>query len=96
MGYSRARRLFGIELPLALPKIFAGIRIALVTVIGLIPVAAFIGQGGLGQLMRDGFARDFKTPLTVGVVLTVAFAVVCDLAVLGIQRLATPWARRER
>ena len=57
-----------------------------VTVIGLIPVAALIGQGGLGQLMRDGFERDFRTPLIVGVVLTVALAIAADLFVLGIQR----------
>ena len=61
--------------------------------IGLIPVAALIGQGGLGQLMRDGFERDFRTPLTVGVVLTVAFAIACDFIVLVIQRLVTPWSR---
>jgi osmoprotectant transport system permease protein len=96
MGYSPRRKLFRVDLPLALPKIFAGIRIALVTVIGLIPVAALIGQGGLGQLMRDGFERDFRTPLTVGVVLTVALAVVCDVLVLGLQKLVTPWTRRGR
>ena len=96
MGYSRMRKLFRVDLPLALPTIFAGIRIALVTVIGLIPVAALIGQGGLGQLMRDGFERDFRTPLVVGVALTVALAVTADLVVLGIQRLVTPWARRDR
>jgi osmoprotectant transport system permease protein len=96
MGYSSRRKLFRVDLPLALPKIFAGIRIALVTVIGLIPVAALIGQGGLGQLMIDGFQRDFRTPLTIGVVLTVALAVFCDVVMLGIQRLVTPWTRRER
>jgi len=96
MGYSRMRKLFRVDLPLALPTIFAGIRIALVTVIGLIPVAALIGQGGLGQLMRDGFERDFRTPLVVGVALTVALAVTADLLVLGIQRMVTPWTRRDR
>ena len=96
MGYSSRRKLFRVDLPLALPKIFAGIRIALVTVIGLIPVAALIGQGGLGQLMIDGFQRDFRTPLTVGVILTVALAVFCDVVLLGIQRFVTPWTRRER
>jgi osmoprotectant transport system permease protein len=96
MGYSRMRKLFRVDLPLALPTIFAGVRIALVTVIGLIPVAALIGQGGLGQLMRDGFERDFRTPLVVGVALTVALAVTADLLVLGIQRMVTPWTRRDR
>jgi osmoprotectant transport system permease protein len=94
VGYSSARKLWRIDIPLALPTIIAGVRIAVVTVIGLIPVAALIGQGGLGQLMIDGFQRDFRTPLTVGVVLVVAFAVVCDAALLLVQRLLTPWARR--
>ena len=96
MGYSRMRKLFRVDLPLALPTIFAGVRIALVTVIGLIPVAALIGQGGLGQLMRDGFERDFRTPLVVGVALTVALAVAADLFVLAIQRMVTPWTRQDR
>jgi osmoprotectant transport system permease protein len=94
IGYSPGRKLLRVDVPLALPTIIAGIRIAVVTVIGLIPVAALIGQGGLGQLMIDGFERDFRTPLTVGVILVVAFAVVCDAALLGLQRLLTPWARR--
>lgn len=94
VGYSSTRKLWSVDIPLALPTIMAGIRIAVVTVIGLIPVAALIGQGGLGQLMIDGFQRDFRTPLTVGVVLVVAFAVVCDALLLGLQKLLTPWARR--
>jgi osmoprotectant transport system permease protein len=94
LGYTRAGKLMHIDLPLALPTIIAGLRIAVVTVIGLIPVAALIGQGGLGLLMTDGFQRDFYTPLVVGVVLTVAFAVVCDAFLLGVQRLVTPWARK--
>lgn len=96
MGYSPLRKLLRVDLPLAIPTIFAGIRIAVVTVIGLIPVAALIGQGGLGQLMRDGFDRNFRTPLVVATILTVAFAVVCDAALLVLQRLVTPWTRRDR
>jgi osmoprotectant transport system permease protein len=94
VGYSPARKLARVDFPLALPTIIAGVRIAVVTVIGLIPVAALIGQGGLGQLMRDGFERDFRTPLTVGVVVVVLFAVACDAALLGLQRALTPWSRR--
>jgi osmoprotectant transport system permease protein len=93
LGYSPARKLWSVDLPLALPTIIAGIRIAVVTIIGLIPVSALIGQGGLGQLMTDGFQRDFYTPLVVGLVLTVAFAILCDALLLGVQRLLTPWAR---
>jgi osmoprotectant transport system permease protein len=94
IGYTRRGKLLHVDLPLALPTIIAGLRIAVVTVIGLIPVAAIIGQGGLGLLMTDSFQRDFYTPLVVGVVLTVAFAVVCDAFLLGIQRALTPWARK--
>jgi osmoprotectant transport system permease protein len=94
VGYSAGRKLWRVDIPLALPTIMAGVRIAVVTVIGLIPVAALIGQGGLGQLMIDGFERDFRTPLTVGVVLVVAFAVACDAVLVAIQKLLTPWSRR--
>jgi osmoprotectant transport system permease protein len=93
MGYSRARRLFQVELPLALPAIVTGVRIAMVTTIGLVTVTALIGQGGLGALLLDGFQRDFRTPLTVGIVLSLALAVLADLLLLGALRLATPWRR---
>lgn len=94
LGYSRRRKLVRIDLPLALPTIFAGIRIAVVTLIGLIPVSALIGQGGLGLLMTDGFQRDFYTPLVVGVVLTIAFAVAADAVLLLVQKSLTPWTRK--
>jgi osmoprotectant transport system permease protein len=96
MGYRRTRQLFSVELPLALPAIVAGIRIATVTTIGLITVTALIGQGGLGQFMIDGFQRDFRTPLTVGIILSVVLAVIADLLLVGAQRLVSPWARAER
>jgi osmoprotectant transport system permease protein len=96
MGYSAPRQLVQIELPLAVPAIIAGIRIAAVTLIGLVPVAALIGQGGLGAMMLDGFQRDFRTPITVAGVLVIALAVVTDAALVLVQRLATPWARRSR
>jgi osmoprotectant transport system permease protein len=76
-----------------MPAIVAGIRIATVTTIGLITITALIGQGGLGQFMIDGFQRDFRTPLTVGVVLSIALAVTADLLLVGTQRLLSPWAR---
>jgi osmoprotectant transport system permease protein len=95
MGYSPARQLLRVELPLALPAIIAGIRIATVTIIGLIAVTALIGQGGLGSLMIDGFKRDFRTPLTVGIVLSLALAIIADLLLVGVLRVATPWRRRK-
>jgi osmoprotectant transport system permease protein len=93
MGYSRVRQVLRVELPLALPAIVAGIRIATVTTIGLITVTALIGQGGLGKLLIDGFQRDFQTPLTVGIVLSLALAVVADLLWVVTLRVATPWRR---
>ncbi len=94
MGYSQRRRLFAVELPLAVPSIMAGLRIAAVTLIGLVPIAALVGQGGLGTFMLDGFDRDFQTPLTVGTVLVVIIAVAVDALLLLVQRLVTPWNRR--
>src|SRR5947209_8823539 len=94
MGYSRTRQLFRVELPLALPVIIAGIRIAVVTTIGLVTVTALIGQGGLGQLILDGLYRDFRTEVVVGSVLCVALATLADLTLVAIQRFAMPWARR--
>jgi len=93
MGYRPLVRLFRIELPLALPAALAGIRIATVTTIGLVTVTALIGYGGLGQLILRGLIQDFKTPLVVGAVLSVALALVADLGLALVQRLATPWAR---
>lgn len=95
MGYGGVRRLLVVELPLALPTIVAGVRIATVTTIGLVTVAALIGHGGLGQLILDGLNRDFRTPLAVGSALSVAVAAVADLALLGVQQRLTPWARRQ-
>jgi osmoprotectant transport system permease protein len=93
MGYSRTGQILRIELPLSLPAIIAGVRIATVTTIGLVTVTALIGQGGLGALMLDGLQRRFRTPLTVGIVLSLALAVVADLLLVLAQRLATPWTR---
>lgn len=93
MGYPRIRQLFSVEVPLALPVIVAGLRIATVTTIGLVTVTAVIGQGGLGQLFIDGFTRRFATPLIVGLTLSIALAVTLDLALLGAQKLLAPWER---
>jgi osmoprotectant transport system permease protein len=96
MGYSRRRQLFRVELPLAMPAIVTGIRIAAVTTIGLVTVTALIGQGGLGQLLLDGFSRAFRTPLTVGIVLSLALAVFTDVLLVGGLYVATPWRRAAR
>lgn len=93
MGFSPARELWKVDLPLAIPGIVAGVRIAVVTTIGLVTVTALIGEGGLGALILEGLQRDFRTPLVVGSVLSVALAAVADLALVGFERLITPWSR---
>jgi osmoprotectant transport system permease protein len=75
-----------------MPVIIAGLRIATVSSIGLITIAALIGRGGFGQFILDGLNTFFWTPLLVGVVLSVALAFAADLLLLGLQRLVTPWA----
>lgn len=96
MGFSSTRLLVRIELPLALPAIIAGIRIATVTTIGLVTITALLGPagGGLGQLIYDGLLREFRTPLIVGSGLSVVLAVVADVGLSLLQRAATPWANR--
>jgi osmoprotectant transport system permease protein len=93
MGYRRARMFLEIEVPLALPVIMAGLRIATVTTVGLVTVTALIGEGGYGALINDGLQRFFNTPLIVGAVLSVVLAVVLDTALVVIERALTPWAR---
>ena len=92
MGYRPLPRLLRVELPLALPTIFAGIRIATVTTIGLVTITAVIGQDSLGQLILTGLTDSFHTPLVMGTVLSVLLAVVADLALSLGQRVAVPWA----
>jgi osmoprotectant transport system permease protein len=93
MGYGRFRRLVRIELPLAVPAIMAGVRIATVTVIGLAAVAGLLAIPSLGNLIYIGQNRPIRTAITVGIVLSVALAVTADLVLAAIQRLLTPWAR---
>jgi osmoprotectant transport system permease protein len=93
MGYTSRQRLWRVELPLALPVIIAGIRVATVSTIGLTTVTALIGQGGLGYFILEGLQRFFSTPLIVGAVLSVALAVLADSALVLLQRWATPWTR---
>jgi osmoprotectant transport system permease protein len=93
LGLTERQRLWRVEVPLALPVIIAGIRIATVSSVGLVTVAALIGRGGFGQFILLGLNEFFWTPLVVGVVLSVILAVLADLLLLGAQRLATPWAR---
>lgn len=92
MGLSQRQLLWRVEIPLAVPVIIAGVRIATVSAIGLITIAALIGRGGFGQFILEGLNEFFPTPLLLGVVLSVALAVFADLLLLAVQRLITPWA----
>lgn len=95
MGYGRVAQLLRIELPLALPGVVTGLRLATVATVAMTTIGAIIGHGGLGQLILDGFRNSFfKAEILTGAVLCVALALVLDLLLLGLGRLATPWARR--
>jgi osmoprotectant transport system permease protein len=93
MGFTPRQLLWRVEIPLAMPVIIAGLRIATVSTIGLVTIAALIGRGGFGQFILLGLNEFFWTPLIVGVVLSVVLAVLADVALLGVQRAVTPWAR---
>ena len=93
MGYRPFARLIRVELPLALPAIFAGLRVATVSTIGIVTITAVIGLGGLGQLILRGLIESFHTPLVVATVLCIVLALFADLAIAGVQQLAVPWAR---
>lgn len=94
MGYTRQRRFWQIEVPLALPVILAGVRIATVTTVGLVTVSAIIGLGGLGFYILRGLQTFFWTAVLVGTIGSVFIAVVFDLAFVALGRSLTPWLRR--
>jgi osmoprotectant transport system permease protein len=93
MGHSRRQLLWRVEMPLALPAIVAGVRVATVSTIGLITVAALIGKGGLGQLIVEGLRILYPTEILTGAVLSFVFAVAADGVLLLAERWLTPWAR---
>jgi osmoprotectant transport system permease protein len=94
MGFGPMRRLVKVELPLAVPIIIAGLRIAVVSSISLASVGQLIGVSSLGYFIIDGFQRSFQEEIWVGIVLIIVLALVCDLLLVGVRRLATPWSRR--
>ena len=96
VGYGWLRRLFRVELPLAMPVIYAGLRVVTVSNIALVSVAVLIGSGALGKLFDLGFGSFFYTPIIVGLVLMLALALVADAMILLIQRGTLPWFRKRR
>lgn len=96
MGFGPLRRIVRVELPLALPSITAGTRIATVNTVALVTIGFAVGHGGLGGIITTGFKDNlYRQQVLTGVILVVLLAIVFDLILLGIQRLLTPWVRAE-
>jgi len=93
MGYQPARRFAAVELPMAIPVLTVGVRVASVSNISLVSVGALIGTGGLGQLFTEGFQTRYLVPIVIGIVLIVWLALVMDLLLVGLRRVTTPWTR---
>jgi osmoprotectant transport system permease protein len=93
MGYSSTRLLFQVELPLALPAVMAGLRIATVSTVALTTVGAIVGYGGLGNLLLDAVDTQFRPQALTASVLCVLLAIVLDILIVGAQRVLTPWSR---
>ena len=93
LGYGAGRLLFRVELPLALPVIMAGLRVATVSTVALTTVGSLVAYGGLGNLIKDGVNTNFRAELFTAAVLCVLLAVVLDVLIVLAQRLLTPWTR---
>jgi len=95
MGYGRARMLWQVEVPVALPSILAGVRVATVSTVALVTVGVVVGYGGLGGLILRGFQNNtYKAEIMTASLLTVALGLAFDVLLAGATRLMTPWARR--
>ncbi|PRY52893.1 osmoprotectant transport system permease protein [Knoellia remsis] len=95
MGYKGFRRFFGVELPLAVPVIAAGLRVAAVSNVSIVSVASLIGVAQLGNLLTDGYDRYIPEEIVAGIIACVVLALVFDGIILGVQRLLTPWVRAQ-
>lgn len=95
VGYGWLRRLFRVELPLAMPVIFAGLRVVTVSNIALVSVAVLVGSGALGKLFDLGFSSFFYTPIIVALVLMLLLSLIFDSLILLIQRGTLPWFRKQ-
>lgn len=93
MGYTPRQRLLGVELPLAVPVIAAGLRVAAVSNVSLVSVAAIIGVPQLGQLFTAGFQTFSNAPILLGLILVILLAFAFDAVILLIARALTPWQR---
>ncbi|MFL0410113.1 ABC transporter permease [Microbacterium paludicola] len=95
MGYRGWQRLLLVELPVAVPVIVAGLRVAVVSNVSIVTMAALIGIPQLGTLFTQGFQLRLMVPLVTGIALCVALAILLDQLLVHIGRIATPWRRRE-
>lgn len=95
MGYKGFRRFFGVELPLAVPVIAAGLRVAAVSNVSIVSVASLIGVSQLGNLLTDGYDRFITAEIVAGIVACVVLALIFDGLILLGQRLLTPWQRAQ-
>jgi osmoprotectant transport system permease protein len=91
MGYRPMHRLLLVELPLAVPVIAAGLRVAVVSNVSIVSVAALVGTPQLGLLFTQGLQLRFLTPIIAGIILCIVLAVLLDGIVLFIARRLTPW-----
>lgn len=93
-GYTRSQRFAGIELPLSLPLVVAGVRLATVSTIGLTTITGLLGDkfGGLGFFIFEGLRHTFPTEIFLGAIGSIVLAVAVDLVLVAIQRRLTPWA----
>jgi osmoprotectant transport system permease protein len=96
MGFTQLRRLAQVELPLSVPVVIAGLRVAVVSSISLASLGQLIGVSSLGYFFIDGLQRSFPTEIYAGLALTLLLALLCDLILVGVRRLLTPWARGRR
>ena len=94
MGFGELRRVVSVDLPLAVPVVAAGLRVAAVSNVSMVSVAALIGVSQLGSLFTDGFNRNAMGPIVVGVVASVVLALLLDATIALLARLLTPWLRR--
>jgi osmoprotectant transport system permease protein len=94
MGYRPFKKFVTVELPLALPGIIAGLRVATVSTVSLLSVGALLGRGGLGRLFNDGFTRRINIEVQAGLVAIILLALVLDAAIVLVGRFATPWTRK--
>lgn len=93
MGYRGLRRLFGVELPLAVPVIAAGLRVAAVSNVSIVSIASVVGVSQLGNLLVDGYRRIIWGELVTGIVATMVLALALDLLIQLVARGLTPWRR---